>query len=80
MGLLMAAVQKVRDSGPRTENYTRMAMIGDAIGVAKSKNNMPYVWSGPFNLKVAYQQSDPGARHPPPDVPATWTGVVRLRE
>ena len=54
MSLLMAAVQKVRDSGKRTENFDRMAQVSTAVGLAKQKNNMPYLWAGPFTLKGKY--------------------------
>jgi hypothetical protein len=59
MSLLMAGVQRALDAGKRTDNIDRMAQVGSAVGLAKQKLNMPYVWSGPFKLRSIYQQGDP---------------------
>jgi prepilin-type N-terminal cleavage/methylation domain-containing protein len=59
VSLLMAAVVAVKDSGVKTENFDRIAQISSAIGIAKEKNHMAYVWSGPFNLKGRYATTDP---------------------
>jgi hypothetical protein len=59
VGLLMSAVSRARDAGKRTDNIDRMAQVGSAVGFAKQKVNMPYVWSGPFNLKGQYDGNEP---------------------
>ena len=59
MALLTAGVMRVRDAGDRTANFDRMAQIGSAIGTAKQKVNMPYVWAGPFTLKSKYLGNEP---------------------
>lgn len=59
MGLLMAAVQKVRDSSFRAENSDRIAQINAAVALAKARGGMDYVWSGTFHLRTSYTGNEP---------------------
>ena len=84
MGLLLAAVQKVRDAGTRTANYTEMAQIESGIGEAKRVLGVNQIPPGPFTLKSqytgvepeyefltqAFPQGYPGATGVP------WTGIT----
>ena len=54
MGLILAATQKVRESAARAENSNRISQITAAVGLAKAKGSMDYVWSGPFRLRTSY--------------------------
>ena len=54
MGLIVAATQKVRDSADRSENSDRISQITAAVGLAKAKGAMDYVWSGTFHLRTSY--------------------------
>ncbi len=59
MGLLMAAVQKVRESSLRAENTDRISQINAAVALAKAKSGMDYVWSGTFRLRTSYTGNEP---------------------
>ena len=54
MGLIVAATQKVRESAARAENSNRISQITAAVGLAKAKGGMDYVWSGTFRLRTSY--------------------------
>ena len=54
MGLIVAATQKVRESAARAENSNRISQITAAVGLAKAKGGMDYVWSGTFHLRTSY--------------------------
>jgi len=59
MGLIVAATQKVRDSADRSENSDRISQITAAVGLAKAKGAMDYVWSGTFHLRTSYTGNEP---------------------
>lgn len=46
MGLVLSAVMRVLDVGPRGDTTSRMAGIGNAIGTFKSKYNVAYIPGG----------------------------------
>ena len=54
MGLIVAATQKIRESADRSENSDRISQITAAVGLAKAKGAMDYVWSGTFHLRTSY--------------------------
>lgn len=64
MSLLMAAVQRAREAGRRTDNGQRMQQISQAVGLCKEGLKLAYIPSHPlsnggFTLKVQYNQNDP---------------------
>jgi len=59
MGLIVAATQKVRESAARAENSDRISQITAAVGLAKAKGAMDYVWSGTFHLRTSYTGNEP---------------------
>jgi prepilin-type N-terminal cleavage/methylation domain-containing protein len=59
VGLLMAAVQRVRVMGPQTENASRIQQIHDAVGRCKGDLKLDYIPSGSFQLKSSYATNDP---------------------
>lgn len=60
VGLLLSAVQSVRNAAARAETLDRIAQIQAAISLAKNNGGMEYVWPGDtFRLKKAYSSADP---------------------
>jgi prepilin-type N-terminal cleavage/methylation domain-containing protein len=60
LGLLLAAVQNVRNVADRAATLDRIAQIQAAIGLAKNNGRMDYVWPyDNFHLKKAYNSADP---------------------
>ena len=59
MGLIVAGTQKVRESAVRSENLDRISQINAAVGLAKAKGAMDYVWSGTFHLRTSYTGNEP---------------------
>ena len=72
IGLLLAAVAKVRDVGDRTTNFSQIAQIESAIGAAKQKLNLSQIPAGPFALKSVYKTSDPELQY----LSAAWPQVA----
>jgi len=64
IGLLMPAVQQIRNRGTQTENFHRMNQLSDAVGRLKNDLKLEYVPSQPmtgggFTLKRVYSGSEP---------------------
>lgn len=59
IALLLPAVQKIRDVGPRTANFDEMAQIGTAIGECKHALKIAQIPPGPFHLMASYTGTEP---------------------
>jgi prepilin-type N-terminal cleavage/methylation domain-containing protein len=59
IALLLPAVQKIREIGPRTANYDEMAQVGAAIGEYKTALKISQLPSGPFHLMATYTGNEP---------------------
>lgn len=62
IGLLLPAVQSVRNSAARAENFDRINQIAAAVALAKSKGGLDYLWNAyddPFRLRASYNSDDP---------------------
>jgi type II secretory pathway pseudopilin PulG len=59
VALLLPAVQRARDVGTRTVNYSQIGEIGSAIGEAKQVLGLPQIPPGPFTLKNKYLGNEP---------------------
>src|SRR5208282_4000802 len=59
IGLLLSAIQKVREAGDRAVNFAELAQIASSIGEAKQKLNLSQIPAGPFALKQHYAGNEP---------------------
>jgi prepilin-type N-terminal cleavage/methylation domain-containing protein len=63
IALLLPAVQKIREIGPRTANYDQIAQISSAIGECKQKLKLSQIPPGPFTLKNIYNGTEPELKY-----------------